>query len=38
MAESWLPSLITENPQTGYELAIRLSRLAVKSTQPDASA
>lgn len=37
MAESWLPSLITDSPQAGYELAVRLSRLAVKLTQPDAS-
>ncbi|WP_035084115.1 hexameric tyrosine-coordinated heme protein [Aquimarina latercula] len=33
--ELWLPSLKTENPQEGYELAIKLSRMGVKSTQPD---
>jgi hypothetical protein len=32
---SWLPSLITETPEKGYELAIKLSRIAVKKTQPD---
>jgi hypothetical protein len=33
--ESWLPSLITENPERGFDLAIKLSRVAVKKTQPD---
>ncbi len=33
--EIWLKSLITESPQEGYELAIKLSRMGVKSTQPD---
>jgi len=32
---SWLPSLITSTPEEGYELAIKLSRMAVKKTQPD---
>ena len=32
---SWLPSLITETPQEGFELAVKLSRMGVKSTQPD---
>jgi len=31
----WLPSLQTETPQEGFELAIKLSRMGVKSTQPD---
>jgi len=31
----WLPSLVTETPQAGFELAIKLSRMGVKSTQPD---
>ena len=31
----WLPNLITENAQTGFELAIKLSRMGVKSTQPN---
>lgn len=33
--ELWLSSLITETPQAGFELAIKLSRMGVKSTQPD---
>lgn len=32
---SWLPTLITKTPEEGYELAIKLSRMAVKKTQPD---
>lgn len=32
--ETWLPSLQTPTPQAGYELAIKLSRMAVKLTQP----
>lgn len=32
---SWLPTLKTETPEEGYELAIKLSRMAVKKTQPD---
>ncbi len=35
MSETWLPTLQTETPQEGYELAITLSRKGVKSTQPD---
>lgn len=35
-AQSWLPSLITETPEAGYELAVNLSRLAVKLTQTSA--
>ena len=35
---TWLPSLITETPQEGYDLAVKLSRVAVKLTQPDAAA
>jgi hypothetical protein len=34
MAETWLPSLITSTPQEGFELAVKLSRTAVKLTQP----
>jgi len=34
---SWLDTLITETPEQGYELAIKLSRMAVKMTQPDAA-
>lgn len=32
---TWLPTLITKTPQEGFELAISLSRMGVKSTQPD---
>ena len=32
---SWLPTLQTATPEEGYELAIKLSRMAVKKTQPD---
>lgn len=34
MAENWLTTLITPDPQSGYELAIKLSRMGVKYTQP----
>ena len=33
--ELWLPILITSNPQEGFELAIKLSRMGVKKTQPN---
>ncbi|WP_298426350.1 hexameric tyrosine-coordinated heme protein [uncultured Kordia sp.] len=33
--EIWLHSLQTVTPQEGYELAIKLSRMGVKSIQPD---
>ena len=36
MSEVWLESLITNTPQDGYALAINLSRMAVKITQPNA--
>ncbi len=32
---SWLPSLTTETPEEGFDLAIKLSRMGVKKTQPD---
>lgn len=35
---TWLPSLITQTPEQGYDLAVKLSRVAVKLTQPDAEA
>lgn len=35
MSETWLPTLSTQTPQEGYELAVKLSRMAVKMTQPD---
>ncbi|MGX4805458.1 hexameric tyrosine-coordinated heme protein [Bradyrhizobium guangdongense] len=34
MSDSWLPSLKTDTPQAGFELAVKLSRMAVKITQP----
>lgn len=33
----WLPTLVTATPQEGYDLAVKLSRVAVKLTQPDAA-
>ncbi|MFT5797791.1 MAG: hypothetical protein ACI84R_001855 [Candidatus Azotimanducaceae bacterium] len=32
---AWLTSLETETPEAGFELAVKLSRMAVKMTQPD---
>ena len=32
---TWLPRLTTDKPDESYELAIKLSRMAVKQTQPD---
>ncbi len=32
---SCLPSLITNTAEEGYKVAIKLSRMAVKMTQPD---
>ena len=32
---SWLTSLETDTPEEGFQLAIKLSRMAVKLTQPD---
>ncbi len=32
---SWLATLKTETPEEGFNLAIKLSRMAVKLTQPD---
>ncbi|MBV2208143.1 MAG: hexameric tyrosine-coordinated heme protein [Thermomonas sp.] len=36
--ETWLTSLTTDNPQAGFELAIKLARMGVKYTQPSAEA
>ena len=36
MADTWLTSLITDDPQSGFELAITLARKGVGYTQPDA--
>jgi len=33
--DNWLPSLITPTPAEGYDLAIKLARVAVKKTQPN---
>lgn len=33
--EPWFTSLETDTPQEGFELAVTLSRRAVKTTQPD---
>jgi hypothetical protein len=38
MADAWLHTLQTSTPQEGFELAIKLSRMAVKYTQPSAEA
>ena len=34
MADLWLSTLKTATPQEGYELAIKLSRMGIKYTQP----
>ena len=34
MNDIWLTTLKTETPQAGWELAIKLSRMSVKVTQP----
>ena len=36
MAETWLPSLQTNTPEEGFELATKLARVGVKVTQPSA--
>lgn len=33
--QSWLPTLITETSEMGFELAVRLARAGVRLTQPD---
>lgn len=33
---NWLPTLKTATPEEGYDLAVKLARIAVKLTQPDA--
>lgn len=35
--DNWLPTLTTATPTEGYALAVKLSRMAVKLTQPDAA-
>lgn len=34
MTEPWLLTLITPTPQGGWDLAVKLSRMGVKVTQP----
>lgn len=34
MTDVWLSSLKTDTPQAGFELAVKLSRMGVKLTQP----
>ena len=34
MSDLWLTTLKTATPQEGYELAIKLSRIGIKYTQP----
>lgn len=36
MSEVWLPTLKTDTPQAGFDLAVKLSRIGVKVTQPSA--
>ncbi|MEO8848761.1 MAG: hexameric tyrosine-coordinated heme protein [Casimicrobiaceae bacterium] len=36
MIDTWLKSLKTSTPQGGFELAIKLSQMGVKYTQPSA--
>ena len=33
--ETWLPSLVTDTPEEGYDLAVTLARKAVGMIQPD---
>ncbi len=35
--DNWLPSLITATPTEGYDLALKLARMTIKKTQPDAA-
>ena len=35
MSEPWLTSLITDSPEAGFQLAVKISRMGVKTTQPD---
>ncbi|XBH21679.1 hexameric tyrosine-coordinated heme protein [Jonesiaceae bacterium BS-20] len=36
MSDSWLPTLITTTPEEGFNLAVKMSRIGVKVTQPSA--
>lgn len=33
--DNWLPTLITATPSEGYDLAVKLARMAIKKTQGD---
>lgn len=35
MADPWLTTLITDTPEEGFALAVKMSRMGVKTTQPD---
>lgn len=35
MADPWLATLTTPDPEAGFALAVKMSRMAVKLTQPD---
>lgn len=37
MTETWLPTLKTATPEDGFNLAVKMSRIGVKVTQPDAA-
>lgn len=34
MSDKWLTTLVTADPEAGYQLAIKMSRMGVKYTQP----
>lgn len=34
-ADAWLPTLLTDTPQEGFELAVTLARKGVSTTQPN---
>ncbi|MEO7147967.1 MAG: hexameric tyrosine-coordinated heme protein [Terrimesophilobacter sp.] len=36
MSDSWLPTLQTATPEDGFNLAVKMSRIGVKVTQPSA--
>lgn len=36
ISESWLPTLRTTTPEEGFDLAVKMSRIGVKVTQPSA--
>ncbi len=36
MPDPWMPSLMTPDPESGYDLAVKLARKAVKMMQSDA--